>query len=80
MNKLGYIFSWILTLIGIIFMFIDFLAYVCMRSFIPTINEKLFPGKTYILDFTIPTSISIVCIILGIVMSYYFYKKDTYKK
>jgi uncharacterized BrkB/YihY/UPF0761 family membrane protein len=78
MQKIGYIFSWILTLIGISFLFITFVTYYSLSSFIPAINETLFPGKTYILDYTVPSIISISCIIVGIIMCYYFYRKESH--
>ncbi len=80
MHKIGYIFSWILTLIGIIFLFITFTMYSTLRSFIPAINETLLPGKMYILDYTIPSIMGIVCIIVGITMCYYFYRKESHRK
>jgi hypothetical protein len=76
MNKIGYVFSWILTMLGIVFLFATFTIYTSLRSFIPAINETLLPGRTYILDYTIPSVISVLCIITGIVMGIYFYRKE----
>ncbi|MBL4933282.1 hypothetical protein [Clostridium paridis] len=78
MNKIGYIFSWILAMLGIVFLYITFIVYTSLRSFIPAYNETLLPGKIYILDYTIPSVMSVLCIIAGIVMGIYFYRKENH--
>ena len=71
MNKIGFIFSCILTLIGIIGSFVI--------GFIRFFQARIFP-LNYSLDYTFLSFMSIFCVVIGFLLCFYFYKKEPHSK